>query len=193
MLVEMRSNYPTPLINSVPNEITWDCFEGKVCIPAYLIIQHWPKDLLSDALNLIATLQLHILLLRTISQAYSRDTATIATAVVRSVIRHQHETISATLNWFYDVALGDISDADIISRIPDYIEPGIRSLVASHVPIVRAVYQYRDDRNAPIEQTKMFRFNLINRYDIGKTGGETFCKMKQNYGMLRLLLFDFVT
>jgi hypothetical protein len=60
--------------------------------------------------------------------------------------------------------------------IPSYIDPNIRNTISSHVPIVRAVFKYRESLNKPVEPTKLFRFNLINRYDIGKAGGNTFCK-----------------
>ena len=88
-----------------------------------------------------------------------------------------HPSISTVYKWFFDNAHFDYSDRHLESKIPAQAEPNVRALIASNLPMMRAVYLYQWRSTRPIAATKLFRFGIINTYDIGKAATDTFCKM----------------
>jgi hypothetical protein len=88
----------------------------------------------------------------------------------------KHDLISSCFKWLHMPALAGASDAEIVNGIPSVSLPQWRRLIASHVPVIAAVCRYRARLSRAIPPTKLFRFNIVNIYDIGKAPCDTFCK-----------------
>ena len=89
----------------------------------------------------------------------------------------RHDCISTPYRWFIENANRDISDKQFMEKVPSQAEARVRELIQSNLPLMRAVYCYQLELKRAIDATKLFRFGVVNIYDLGKAPADTFCKM----------------
>jgi len=78
----------------------------------------------------------------------------------------RHVDLVAALRWFHNAKLdANVSDADLISRIPTDLPPLYRHVIASHLPLARAVARYVFETHAPAPPTDVLRLFFVDQYD----------------------------
>lgn len=89
-----------------------------------------------------------------------------------------HKLVACHFTWFRDAASDPKrSDVAIVARIPSFVSPFSRMVLATHIPLLRAVFTRMMQASdiGPFEPTHTFRAGIIAAYDMTKGATDVEC------------------